>query len=59
MLWVRCLRMLHHPPHLIVILWLGLLWLAGRALVIFLRMALATRRAPVVEIHSLLALAVI
>lgn len=59
MLWVRCLRMLHHPAHLIVILGLGLLGLAGRALVIFLRMALATRRAPVVEIHSLLALAVI
>ena len=59
MLWVRCLWMLHHPAHLIVILRLGLLRLARRALVIFLRMALATRRAPVVEIHSLLALAVI
>jgi hypothetical protein len=59
MLWVRCLRMLHHPAHLIVILGLRLLRLARRGLVILLRMALATRRAPVVEIHSLLALAVI
>ena len=59
MLWVRCLRMLHHPAHLIVILGQRLLRLARRGLVIFLRMALATRRTPVVEIHSLLALSII
>ena len=61
MLWVGCLGMLHHPTHLIVILRLRLwlLRLARRALVIFLGMALPARRAPVVEIHSLLALAVI
>ena len=63
MMWVGCLGMLHHSTHLIVILRLRLrLWLLGlarRALVIFLGMALPARRAPVVEIHSLLALAVI
>ena len=59
MLWVGCLWMLHHPAHLVVILRLWLLRLARRALVIFLGMALPARRAPVVEIHSLLALAVI
>jgi hypothetical protein len=61
MMWVGCLGMLHHSTHLIVILRLRL-WLLGlarRALVIFLGMALPARRAPIVEIHSLLALAVI
>ena len=51
--------MLHHPTHLIIILRLRLLCLARRALVIFLSIALTIRGAPIVEIHSLLALSVI
>jgi hypothetical protein len=61
MLRVGWLRMLHHPAHLIVILWLWLLCLARRALFIFLRIALAVLFAAptIVVIHSLLALAII
>ncbi len=63
MLRVGWLGMLHHPAHLIVILWLGLwlLCLARRALFIFLGIALAVLFAAptIVIIHPLLALAVI